>query len=93
MVKTEGDPLGFAVSLSLRPLKAKIGSEILLGKDKATMIRNMARQEPNGTHMNMARVESGVGLRANLPSWKMRGLVYLSLGRWCQLVLSASLIK
>lgn len=45
------------------------------------MALKRARENPNGTHMNMARVASGVGLNANLPSWKIRGLGYFSVGR------------
>lgn len=39
----------------------------------------MARKNPNGSHMNMASVASGVGLKANLPSWNNKGLGYLCL--------------
>lgn len=55
--------------------------------------RVMARRKARGIHMNMQRVEIGVGLKAILPSWKMRGLGYSVLGRTRHFLLSASLTK
>jgi len=89
---TEEDNLGFDIT-TLTPVKVSVGMDMLYGRDKATAALIKARTKPKGTHMNNARVASGVGLRASLPSWKIRGLGYLSLGRCCQLLLSTLLTK
>lgn len=40
----------------------------------------MARTIPKGSHMNMESVAKGVGRKASLPSWKISGFGYFSLG-------------
>lgn len=40
----------------------------------------MAKGIPSGSHMNMYSVADGVGKNASLPSWKIRGFGYFSLG-------------
>lgn len=40
----------------------------------------MAMTIPMGIHMNMERVANGVGKKASLPSWNIRGFGYLCLG-------------
>lgn len=67
--------------LSLIPLNDKIGMATFGDSNSQTSALKMARKRPNGTHMNIARVARGVGLKANLPSWKIKGLGYLCPGR------------
>ena len=62
------------VSLQYRPAKARIGVEMVKGRNMKVMAREMARGMPIGSHRNMHSVEVGVGLKAILPSWKMSGL-------------------
>ncbi|KAI6689354.1 hypothetical protein NL676_026182 [Syzygium grande] len=42
------------------------------------VILRMEGGRPTGSHANMARVASGVGLKVNLPSWKIKGFGYFS---------------
>lgn len=53
----------------------------------AETARMMERVMPKGSHMNMARVANGVGMKASLPSWKTSGF------RDCPLLLSAFLTR
>lgn len=73
------------------PEKPNVGMEILNGRVKVTRALKIARTIPNGTHINMATVAKEVGLKASLPSWKISGFGYLSLGSCCQLLLSVLL--
>ena len=73
----------------LVPEKASIGVDTLRGNVMPIVNLKMERNNPRGNHMNKARQEAGVGLKANLPSWKINGFGYLSLGRACQFLLSS----
>ena len=77
------------VTVRCIPLKALRGFDMMVGRDLLIRILKMARKNPNGAHINIARESNGVGLKANLPSWKISGLGYFFLGRLFQLLLSA----
>lgn len=49
----------------------------------------MKTKIPSGSHINMIREANGVGLKANLPSWKINGFGYFSLGRISHLLFSS----
>ncbi|KAF7829895.1 electron carrier/protein disulfide oxidoreductase [Senna tora] len=55
----------------LVPENANNGADTLKGNSIPTMNLNMERHKPRGSHMKKAREEEGVGLKANLPSWKI----------------------
>ncbi|KAH1259108.1 hypothetical protein GmHk_03G008661 [Glycine max] len=63
---------------------------MLYGSENAVVILINARMKPQGSHISMAKVISGVGLSANLPSWNISGFGYLSLARIFQFFFSAS---
>ena len=44
--------------------------------------RKKARRTPKGSQTSMAKEERGLGRKAILPSWKMRGLGCSSMGSW-----------
>ena len=75
------------------PIQLKTGTHIWRGSSEVARTLRMATSKPNGTHINMTKVATGVGLKANLPSWKINGFGYFSLGRTCQFFFSASLTK
>jgi len=75
----------------LVPEKANIGADTLKGSAMPNVNLKMERNSPRGSHMKKAKVEAGVGLKANLPSWKIKGFGYLSFGRTCQFLLSCEL--
>lgn len=54
-----------------RPVKISNGVEILNGSANARKILITERNIPYGSHINIARDFNGVGVRANLPSWKI----------------------
>jgi len=59
---------------SLMPENARIGLEIFWGRDKKISARKMAKRVPKGSQIKRANEAAGVGFRANLPSWKIKGL-------------------
>lgn len=85
--------LGDLVTSVLIPVKDKIGIDMLKGNSSAIISLKRQMKIPNGTHMNAANVSNGVALKANLPSWKINGFGYFSLGRVFQFCFSASLTK
>lgn len=75
----------------LVPENANIGADKLKGNAVPNINLKMERKSPRGNHMKKAREDGRVGLKANLPSWKINGLGYLSLGRTSQFLLSSEL--
>lgn len=75
----------------LVPEKANTGADKLKGNAVPKVNLQMERNSPRGNHMKKAREDAGVGLNANLPSWKINGFGYLSFGRTCQFLLSSEL--
>lgn len=65
----------------LVPERANIGADTFKGN--AMPIVNLSRQRnsPKGNQMNKTREDTRVGLKANLPSWKINGFGYFSLER------------
>lgn len=72
----------------LVPEKANIGADTLKGSAMPKVNLKMERNSPKGSHMKKAKADAAVGLKANLPSWKISGFGYLSFGRTCQFLLS-----
>jgi hypothetical protein len=75
------------------PRSPKIGMDILKGSSMATAALIKQSKKPNGAHINMTKKASGVGRKTNLPSWKINGFGYFSIGRTWQFFFSASLTK
>lgn len=73
----------------LVPERANIGADTLRGNAMPIVNLKRLRNNPKGNQMNKATEDARVGLKANLPSWKINGLGYLSLGRTCQFLLSS----
>ena len=72
----------------LVPEKASIRVDTLRGNVMPIVTLKMERNNPKGNHMNKARQEVGVGLKANLPSCKTNAFGYHSFGRTCHVLLS-----
>jgi len=67
--------VGVDVALnSLMPENARIGIEMFWGRDKKISALKMPKRVPKGSQMKRANEAVGVGFRANLPSWKIKGL-------------------
>ena len=61
----------FVEDNSLKPLNTRIGVAILVGRNKAITPLKIASNIPKGNHKNRVKMDVGVGLRANLPSWNI----------------------
>lgn len=72
----------------LVPEKANIEADALKGSETPRVILKMESNIPSGNHMNMMNEDIRVGLKANLPSWKINGLGYHFLGSSLQFLLS-----
>ncbi|KAJ0878388.1 hypothetical protein HanRHA438_Chr10g0439221 [Helianthus annuus] len=49
----------------------------------------MDKSIAKGNHINITNILNGLGLKASLPSWKIRSFGYLSLGRICHAFFSS----
>ena len=75
------------------PITDPIATEIEYGRYTKFSVRSKVRGRASGIHINMARVASGVGLKASLPSWTIRGLGYWSLGKGDHFLFSSGVTK
>lgn len=73
------------------PVNANIGDDALKGNETPNVILKIERNSPSGNHMNMTSEDVIVGMKANLPSWKINGLGNNFFGNARQFLLSSEL--
>ena len=73
----------------LVPVKANIGADTFRGNVMPIVNLSRQRNSPKGNQMNNTREDASVGLKANLPSWKINGFGYFSLERMSQFLFSS----